>query len=384
MKNIKKLTAFVASFVLAVGAIPTNIYASDVYDYKSVCDWNNSGSITHIDGYYLINYMEYIENRPITDFSMYEINIENYIKSEGGIEEINNKRDLNDDGVIDKRDFVIFGQLSRDYADYFSYHLVNGDVNQDGRVDAVDGYMLKYYFEDLENGNEDCYSDTQISLFNYRGDANEDGVVDITDADFILNGGYAEKLNSYVIHDNEEYVAYREAYINDTSSDLGDVDRDGSITRNDGIMILVYMLKLGSDQYDEYTEEEHEIFRKYGDVFSDGKINIFDASLVLAKASKNADESNITLDNTSSVSFMSDETAQTIEIGDVNHDGFVDARDATMVSAFYADCATNNIDKFTDEEKANFYTYGDMNKDGYVNSIDASLISAKYAELSTQ
>ena len=195
--------------------------------------------------------------------------------------------------------------------------------------------------------------------------------------EFILTDGT-------VIQSSNEVSSYREAYINDKSSDLGDVDRDGCITEVDAHMILEYSLKLCNDKYDDYTEEEHEIFKKYGDVFNDGQVNAYDAHLVLAKASKNADESNITLDNTSSVSFMSDETAQTIEIGDVNHDGFINAIDASMVSAFYADCATNNIDKFTDEEKANFYTYGDMNKDGYVNSIDASLISAKYAELATQ
>ena len=286
MKKIKKLTALISALTLAVCAIPANVCA--IYAKDEKLDWDNDGYTYFMDGYYFINYMEYIENRPITDFSMYDIDIEDYIESEGGIEEITKKRDLNDDGVIDKRDFVIFGQLSRDSI----YDIVYGDVNKDGRVDAVDGYMLKYYFEDLEDGNEDFYSATQISLFKYRGDANEDGVVDMTDADFILNGGYAEKLHSYF----------------------------ESINSN---------LPVGKVSLDEFLNDDSDS-------------------------------------------------------GNVNHDGFVDARDATIISRFYADLSTDNSDRYTEEEIEDMYAYGDVNKDGRVNAIDASFIMSKYARNSTQ
>ncbi|MDE5556648.1 MAG: hypothetical protein K2J32_02965 [Ruminococcus sp.] len=296
MKKIKKLTALISALTLAVCAIPANVCA--IYAKDEKLDWDNDGYTYFMDGYYFINYMEYIENRPITDFSMYDIDIEDYIESEGGIEEITKKRDLNDDGVIDKRDFVIFGQLLRDSI----YDIVYGDVNKDGRVDAVDGYMLKYYFEDLEDGNEDFYSATQISLFKYRGDANEDGVVDMTDADFILNGGYAEKLHSYFAPNTTVGKVSLDEFLNDNS-----------------------------------------------------------------------------------------------DSGDVNHDGFVDARDATLVSLYYAYLSTQGpgheaylsedvrvFYDYTEEQIEDMYAYGDVNKDGYVNAIDAAFIATKYARNSTQ
>ena len=278
---MKKLTALISAIVLTVCAVPANVCAIPANDEK--LDWNNDGVVTCRDGYYFINYMEYIENRPITDFSKNSIgiDIENYITSEGGTEEINKKRDLNDDGIIDKRDFVIFGQLSRDYV----CSIVYGDVNQDGRVDAVDGYMLKYYFEE---GNEDYYSATQISLFETRGDANEDGIVDMADADFILNGGYAEKLHSSTIsYDQVGTLSLEEYLASDTDS------------------------------------------------------------------------------------------------GDVNHDGFIDARDACIVAHFYAELSTNNYDHYTEEEFKDLFAYSDVNQSGYIDPVDASWISIKYAQNST-
>ncbi|MDE5556649.1 MAG: hypothetical protein K2J32_02970 [Ruminococcus sp.] len=315
MKKIKKLTAFVASLMLAVGAVPANIYAAEAYSkVDPACDWDNSGYVGSIDGFYFINYLEYIENRPITDFSMYDIDIENYIKSEGGIEEVTKKRDMNGDGVIDKWDFVIFSLLSRKAASSF---LIDGDVNLDGAVDAVDGYMIKYYFEGYDCDVYNGYSSLK-KLVVYYGDANEDGVVDMTDADFILSGEYAERVNSYF----------------------------ASISSNSPVAQV---------SFDEYMND-------------------------------------------------------TSDSGDVNHDGFVDARDATLISLYYAylsTCSENEKDDhkviwveneqridltddynafydYTEEQTENMYTYGDVNKDGYVNALDASLIMTKYARNSTQ
>ena len=70
-------------------------------------------------------------------------------------------------------------------------------------------------------------------------------------------------------------------------------------------------------------------------------------------------------------------------LGDVNHDGFVNAVDASMVSYFYAELSTNNYDHYTEEEFENFFTYGNVNQDGYVDAIDAAWIAIKYAENST-
>ena len=188
-----------------------------------------------------------------------------------------------------------------------------------------------------------------------------------------------------VVHSGNEFLSYREAYINDTSSDLGDVNRDGYITRIDAVMIAEYVVALAADKYDDYTEEEHEIFIKYGDVFNDGQVDIIDVSWICAKASANAKLiDNLEEIERRSIEFLELDYTQLGGIGDVNHDGFVDAIDATMISCFYAYISTDKEDYYTEEEFENMYTYGDVNGDGRVNSIDASLISIKYAQNSTQ
>ncbi|MDE6834508.1 MAG: hypothetical protein K2J39_09745 [Ruminococcus sp.] len=74
------------------------------------------------------------------------------------------------------------------------------------------------------------------------------------------------------------------------------------------------------------------------------------------------------------------------ELGDVNHDGYVDSIDATAVLLYYADLSNDNYDNYTAEEHENFKKYGNMSKeelgDDYVDCIDTSLILQKYAGLS--
>ena len=72
-------------------------------------------------------------------------------------------------------------------------------------------------------------------------------------------------------------------------------------------------------------------------------------------------------------------------LGDVNHDSFIDSRDASMVAMFYAYLSVETSEfEFTDEEKENFYTYGDVFKDGYIDARDASYIVIAYSLLATQ
>ncbi|MDE5556650.1 MAG: hypothetical protein K2J32_02975 [Ruminococcus sp.] len=215
-----------------------------------------------------------------------------------------------------------------------------------------------------------------------------------------------------VVHSGDEFLSYREAYINDESSDLGDVNRDGCINGVDTNMIMEYYIKLYNEKDDYYTEEEHEIFRKYGDVFNDGQVDIIDVSWVFAKASANAKLiDNLEEIERRSIEFLELDYTQLGGIGDVNHDGFVDARDATLVSLYYAYLSTRSPENekddhkviwveneqridltddfnafydYTEEQIEDMYAYGDVNKDGCVNAIDASLIATKYAKNSTQ
>lgn len=66
--------------------------------------------------------------------------------------------------------------------------------------------------------------------------------------------------------------------------------------------------------------------------------------------------------------------------GDVNQDGYVDARDASMILSLYSKLTTN--DELTQEEMDKIKR-SDVNGDGYVDARDASLVLSFYAGLST-
>lgn len=68
------------------------------------------------------------------------------------------------------------------------------------------------------------------------------------------------------------------------------------------------------------------------------------------------------------------------KLGDLNKDGYIDSRDASIVLRISSKLAVNN--ELTDEEKEQS-TRADMNKDGYVNQKDASLILNYYSQRST-
>ena len=67
-----------------------------------------------------------------------------------------------------------------------------------------------------------------------------------------------------------------------------------------------------------------------------------------------------------------------VEKGDVNCDGFIDAVDASLVSAKYAVNSTDSSE-YIGIGKA----LGDYNNDGLIDAVDASQILLQYAELST-
>ena len=68
--------------------------------------------------------------------------------------------------------------------------------------------------------------------------------------------------------------------------------------------------------------------------------------------------------------------------GDVNHDGLVDAVDATMIQEYYAYLSIDRYDEYTEEEHENFRTYGDVFNDGFVDCMDVTWVLIKYAEQS--
>lgn len=66
-------------------------------------------------------------------------------------------------------------------------------------------------------------------------------------------------------------------------------------------------------------------------------------------------------------------------LGDLNADGFVDAIDASMTLAAYANISTEKDSGLDDEQ----YEAADANYDGFVDAVDASLMLSYYAYVST-
>jgi len=66
-------------------------------------------------------------------------------------------------------------------------------------------------------------------------------------------------------------------------------------------------------------------------------------------------------------------------LGDINHNGTIDAVDASMVLSYYAMISTNKDGGFDDNQKA----AADVDHDGKINAVDASNILSYYAYVST-
>jgi hypothetical protein len=103
---------------------------------------------------------------------------------------------------------------------------------------------------------------------------------------------------------------------------------------------------------------------RYGDVTTGG-ITLKSSSMAAPKVLYDAMEG---VDTTS---------AQTA--GDVNGDGMVDARDASMILVYYAKMSTGGEGGFTEEQKK----AADLNGDGFIDAKDASAVLAIYAKAST-
>lgn len=285
MKKIKKLTALMASLMLAMGAVPASVSAEDVLG-----DWDGDGEVCLLDAYAYLDHLIDVENGTVG-----YLNEETgeYSRTEELMKWVNENHDITGDGVVDKRDFVIVSQIAVEPA---TENTIIGDINHDGNIMKIDGYMIKYYLEDVAEGNTDFYTEEQIANFNAYGDIDGDGDVDETDAELIITGDYKnlEQVSQYsilldgtVLDTEEKREEYYNEFINDTT-DRGDVNRDGSVDAIDATMILEYYANISIDKYDAYTEEEHEIYKKYGDVFNDGFVDSIDACWVLIKYAENS------------------------------------------------------------------------------------------------
>ena len=145
----------------------------------------------------------------------------------------------------------------------------------------------------------------------------------------------------------------------------GDLNQDGIVDMADVEIMREWKEKESYSYYYYYdlTDEQIEFLKNYADIDSDGIYASYEDFVELTR---------LVVGN-----------PENTELGDVNHDGFVNAIDATMVSCYYAAYSCDESDYYTEAEHENFHTYGDWNGDGRVNAVDASHILITYAERST-
>ncbi|MDE5834538.1 MAG: hypothetical protein K2H26_03350, partial [Ruminococcus sp.] len=246
--------------------------------------------------------------------------------------------DMNGNGRIDNDDIILFNEICIKKDSTINTEM--GDVNHDGYVDYVDSSLILLYYADLSTDRYDKYTEEQHKNMRTYGDMNNDGYINATDAALISIRYNNKKNNNF----------------------MGDMNRNGVIDEEDGNLLFNYW-QWG--KWDENTsEEEHEFYKTYGDFSGDGIIDYND------------------IETFNAICIESDVKLNT-EIGDVNHDGYVNAIDATLIMMYYADLSTGKEYTYTETQQENFLIYGDMNGDGAINATDATAILILYAERST-
>ncbi len=256
-----------------------------------------------------------------------------------------------------------------------------GDVDQNGIVNTKDSTIIQKYIV-----NQTSLTEYQQVLANVSGD-NE---INELDAELILLF-CTNKIREFpILNPEEKYYT------------LGDVDEDGEITSKDATMIQQYLVNLISlrmiqklaadiDGDLKITEEDVRIILEmcsskkipekeddsnlsssqqeeamqevvkefiYGDVNEDGKVTTDDSFLVLQYTK-----------GTFSLS------SSQFQKADVNADQVVDALDAELISKY----VIHVIPKLDPSEK--YYLLGDVNGDGKVTSKDATMIQQALAGL---
>ena len=83
----------------------------------------------------------------------------------------------------------------------------------------------------------------------------------------------------------------------------------------------------------------------------------------------------IAVDTDDNGSYETEIEAVTLELGDINNDGHINAVDASTVLSYYAMISTNKNGEFDDNQK----TAADVNHDDSINAVDASCILSYYA-----
>lgn len=219
-----------------------------------------------------------------------------------------------------------------------------------------------------------CTVSTASSAENMMGDMNRNGIIDGEDADLLYDYAccFAESdVSKYTPEEHEFYMIYGDLngdfkidnedliLLGELTSDItkntkmGDINHDGFINNTDYIIISNYNANIATGQYDNYTEEEHENFKKYGDMNNDGMVNAMDAGMIITIS-----ENKI--------------------IGDMNLNDIIDSEDVQILTEYIEYLKTYGTytpdGKYSDTEYYLNKIYGDLNEDGIVDDSDLIIL----------
>ncbi|EWM54740.1 dockerin type I domain-containing protein [Ruminococcus flavefaciens] len=155
-----------------------------------------------------------------------------------------------------------------------------------------------------------------------------------------------------------------------TEMDINDVDVDKSYYTIEGNRIY------GRVKIDESYYHPNFCFVDFHSDTLCGDFTINDFCVVSANSDNITENSSVEMDKDHTLHAVWEKT---VNLGDVNNDGQVDAVDASSVLAYYARISTNQNGEYTEEQKL----AADVNDDGQINAVDASNILAYYTYVST-
>lgn len=175
------------------------------------------------------------------------------------------------------------------------------------------------------------------------------------------------------------FAAENEAFVPSATYERYDFNEDGYIDALDVAFLFRYYLITTNDKVSDtirlgVTEDISKKIAEFGDFNKDGRVNSVDGTLFLKYV--------ISFTNCKIEDFepqyYSAIVSESVEKGDVNGDGVIDAVDASNILSFYAINSTG-ADIVKSSQLVCRYK-GDMNGDGIVDSVDASQALKIYAK----
>ena len=258
--------------------------------------------------------------------------------------------DINADGKINKIDELLVYRYIQNNEKYpntlpnepITDYAFYGDIDEDGTLDSVDIQLL---YTLIQNGK--TFTNQQLK----NADVNGDGKVNKTDfillSSFFANESkYPDTLPYYPIKD---YILY------------GDLNSDGEITEADSTLLYNY-LDTGIRKSDQAL--------KNSDVNGDGKVNIVDLGLLQMYVESRNNFPDFKEEGYSLPSNSLSKEYYTIQYGDVDNDGTVDAVDVQRIKSHI-----DNVNLLTGQKLLN----ADINGDGVIDSKDMNILSKTLA-----